>query len=404
MRFEFWTTTGHSHVRACIEESDSRRGRREEGSGVMLTLRDDVATFNYEVSEIHNDVLGLLCMVLFYPFIGREVEFPRPVSPRLREAFQLPCFRRLTFRNVSNDVPPYPGGTHMALSFGGGVDSTAVRVMFPEAYVVQEAHLRDGALVASHSHAVVRNLPRGHLVTTNARYMSHPGGWHTWPCSTCTSLLLATDLHIGAVLTGSVLGSCFLHNGSHFFDRHAKQRYHGPSGNFWQSAFEKIGLPMISPVMGMSEFQTMRLSLPLLHVGEVVYCMEHNGQACNCCTKCFRRAVIRTFLEPDAFGRSVDWTRFDTDVVHALLTARPLYFAHIFVMAISLQPHLYPTWMRSRLANLITVPSNWLLRVYAQAFELVPLPWRALIAERVKTHVIAMHATDVDILKNWGKG
>ena len=103
MRFEFWTTPGMSHLKAHFEESDSKVGKREEGSGTEITLIDDTVHFDYEVKEIHPDILGLLCLVTFFPFIGDEAEFPKPVSNRLVEAFQNKCFtekKNFKFRNI----------------------------------------------------------------------------------------------------------------------------------------------------------------------------------------------------------------------------------------------------------------------------------------------------------------
>ena len=92
MKFEFWTTPGHSHLRAIFEENDSLEGKREEGAGTPITLEQKTVTFDYEVDNIHPDLLGLLCLITFFPFIGTEAEFPQPVSPRLYEAFQNKCF------------------------------------------------------------------------------------------------------------------------------------------------------------------------------------------------------------------------------------------------------------------------------------------------------------------------
>ncbi len=68
-------------------------------------------------------------------------------------------------------------------------------------------------------------------------------------------------LNFGIILTGSILGSCFLSNGTKFWDRVKARAWHGPSGNYWQSAFEAIGLTMYSPVTGVSEMQTMKSSI-----------------------------------------------------------------------------------------------------------------------------------------------
>jgi len=66
-------------------------------------------------------------MLNFYPFIGKEVEFPKPVYPRLVKAFNSPKFiskKRINFRNVDPNIPIFRG-KEMALALGGGIDSPA---------------------------------------------------------------------------------------------------------------------------------------------------------------------------------------------------------------------------------------------------------------------------------------
>jgi hypothetical protein len=403
MRFEFWTEPGMSFLKAHFEDTDSRVGKREEGMGTEITLVHDTVKFDYEVKSIHPDVLGLLCMVTFFPFIGDEAEFPQPVSPRLHKAFQNKCFtdkKNIRFRNIDSSIPMYSGDV-IALSFGGGVDSSAVRQMFPEAFVVHEAHIKDGIVLPSHCHDVVKSLDsHGRVVQSNIRYLSQPGGWHSWPCSTSTSLLMATDMNFGIILTGSILGSCYLSNGTQFWDRNAATAWHGPTGNYWQSAFDAIGLPMFSPVTGVSEFQTMQLSMKLLNAGEVVYCMESDGSPCGTCSKCFRRDVIRTFLNETYVA---NWHLYQTESIIKFLQKRPMYFGHVFSTAFSLKPELYPDWVLNETKNLTQINNDWLMRVYIPSFELCDPEWRELITARVLEHINPMSQEDCSSLKEWNQ-
>ena len=403
MRFEFWTTPGMSHLKAHFEESDSKVGKREEGSGTEITLIYDTVHFDYEVKEIHPDILGLLCLVTFFPFIGNEVEFPRPVSNRLVDAFQNKCFtekKNFRFRNIDEDLPIYTG-SKIALSFGGGIDSSSVRKMFPEAFVVHEAHIRDGELVPSHCHEIVTNLgDKGRLVQTNMRYLSRPGGWHSWPCSASTSLLLATDMDFGIVLTGSILGSCFLSNGVRFWDRIKARGWHGPTGNYWQSAFDAIGLPMFSPVTGVSEYQTMEQSKQLLESGEVVYCMELDGLPCGTCSKCFRRDVIRAYLDDKYLP---NWTDYQTESIIRFLQKRPLYFGHVFSTAFSLKPSIFPNWILNEVKDLKETKHEWAMKVYKHAFELCAEDWREYISNRVLDYIQPMSKEEELEFKSWNQ-
>ena len=332
MRFEFSSNESQSVLRAVFEDGDRYESSRQEGAGQAITYSGDDITFDYPVSSIHPDLLGLLCLIVFYPFIGDRAVFPMPVSPRLEQAFCNQNFRRrFRFDNVDPDIEAY-SGSKMALSFGGGIDSSAVRTMFPDAYVVHEAHLKGGELLPSHAHRIVRSMgpERGRVVTSNQRYVSAPGGWHGWTCSAATALLMATDNDFGIILTGTVLGATLLANGSKYWDRFQARDRHGFTGNFWQSAFNAVGLPMFSPVCGASEYLTMTLSLDRVRTGDVVYCTEQDGRPCLRCSKCFRRDMIRAVVDAD---HRPEYKPYDRPDIHAFLETRPLYFGHIFSFA-----------------------------------------------------------------------
>ena len=219
MRFEFDSSENRTVLRAVFEEGDRTEGQRAEGAGTTIVYSGDDIEFGYGVTAVHPDLLGLLCLIIFYPFVGDRVVFPVPVSPRLEEAFRNPNFKRqFSFDNVDSSIEAYSGSS-MALAFGGGIDSSAVRTMFPEAYVVHEAHWREGRLVPAGTHRVVNDmgLDRGRVVATNQRYVSKPGGWHGWTCSLATALLLATDHDFGIILMGTPLGGHAPQGGNRVF-------------------------------------------------------------------------------------------------------------------------------------------------------------------------------------------
>ena len=426
MRFEFWTEKGTSHIKAHFEEGDTYVGNRQEGSGAQIQYSGEDISFDYEVKQIHPDILGLICLLIFYPFIGHKVEFPYPVSPRLEKAFRNQNFKRqFEFVNVDDNISIYQG-SRMALSLGGGIDSSSVRVMFPEAFIVHEAHLRDKKvkkpkktfwnkyfgfpripdqpvkeLVPSDTNSIVEALDvgKGRLITSNQRYVSEPGGWHTWPCSTITSLLLATDMNLGIIFTGTNAGSSMLSNGDSFWDRIKARKYHGPSGNFWQSTFEAIGIPLFSPIIGTSGFQAMKLSMELVRANEVVSCMKKEGNACKCCTKCLRRDLIRATVDSKHIP---DWDAYDTELIHEALTNRPLYFGHVHSYAISKLDNL-PLFISERLVDIPRIETDWPMKFYDKAFVLCPEEWRDTIKERVLSFVDPMNSEEIEDFKTWSQ-
>ena len=426
MKFEFWTKNKHSYIRANFEKDDSYVGNRQEGAGSQIEYTGEVISFDYEVKNIHPDILGLICLLIFYPFIGKQVEFPMPVSSRLKEAFSNQNFKKqFEFVNIDDNLSIFTG-SKMALSLGGGIDSSSVRAMFPEAFIVHEAHLRDKKikkqkktfwnkyfnfsksvstptkeLVLSDTNAIVKALgsEKGKLITSNQRYVSKPGGWHTWPCSTITSLLLATDMDFGIIFTGTNAGSSMLSNGDSFWDRLYARKFHGPSGNFWQSTFESIGIPLFSPIIGTSGFQAMALSMDLVRSNEVVSCMKKEGNACRSCTKCLRRDLIRTVVDQTYIP---NWKAYDTTIIHDALTNRPLYFGHVHSYAVSKLDNL-PSFISERLEGLPRIKTDWPIKFYEKTFELCPQEWREIIRERVLSFINPMNSDEIEEFKNWSQ-
>ena len=352
------------------------------------------------VTAIHPDLLGLLCLIIFYPFVGERVVFPMPVSPRLEEAFRNPNFRRqFRFDNVDSSVEMY-SGSEMALSFGGGSTPAPSRTMFPEAYVVHEAHWQQGRLVPSDTHRVVHDmgLGRGRVVATNQRYVSRPGGWHGWTCSLATTLLMATDRDFGVILMGSTLGGTLLRGGNRVLGPLQGQ---GLARNHrellavriqlqWecrcslQSAEPAPSSPWSShsTCCGPGTCSTARSRT------EVHAVNARNG---------LRRDVVRAVVDP---GHYPQWAPYDNQVARAYLEGDPLTHGHVFSFARSRVNGL-PKFIRSRLKDLQKIESAWPLRVHTGTFDFCDDRWRPTIQRRVLEHLDPMRQEDVAEMETW---
>jgi len=208
---------------------------------------------------------------------------------------------------------------------------------------------------------------------------------------------MATDHRFGIILMGSNLGGTLLRNGTRYYNRFKARKWHGPTGNFWQSAFDDIGIPVFSPVSGASEYLTMTLSLDLVRPGRVVYCMERNGSACHRCTKCMRRDVIRTLVDE---GHRADWGPYDRKDIHEFLERDPLYEAYIFSFARD-RVNTLPHFMKSRLGGLPSIELDWPMRIHPGTFRFCDKAWRPMIRKRVLGHVEPMTRRQVSEMKKW---
>ena len=399
MRFEADFSGSRTVLRAVFEEGDSPEGRREKGPGTIITYSGEDIEFDYAPGDIHPDLLGLLFLIIFYPFIGERAVFPAAVSPRLEEAFRNSCFnRQFRFDPVSTSLEPYTG-SEAALAFGGGTDSSAVLAMFPEAFVVHEAHAREGRIVPSFVHRAVRDLgpDRARVITSNQRYVSAPGGWHNWPCALATALLMATDYDFGIILTGTGLEGTLLSGGTKYFDRFEARLYGGPTGNAWQSAFNAVGLPAFSPVSGASAFATAELSLGLTRAGRVFSCTLAGGAPCMRCAKCLRKDLSRAVVDP---WHTVRWDSYDHPGIHAFLARDPLPQGNVFSYSRGRVSGL-PDFIGTLTTDLPEIETQWPRRTHAGTLEFCDPRWRPMIRERVLDHLEEMQPDDIAEMQRW---
>lgn len=401
MIFNYYCSGGCTFIEAVFEDDDLKVSQRLEGAGVSISNQNPLVFFNKDYGDVHPDIIGLACLAIFYPFIGSKVTFPQPVTAKLAESINRPIFlkhKQLDIRNIDVNLSGYCGEFGEVLAFGGGMDSSAIRALFPEAYVVHEASVRNGELVKDEANKVTLELEkrgRGSLVETNSRYISAPGGWHVWIGSIVTSLLEAGVRRAKYIYAGTILGSAFMSNGAKYFDRHVSSKWHGVSGNYWQQLFWDIGIPMVQPLMGCSEILTMEVSLKYLPKHEMSYCTADEGRACGVCPKCFRRSCIDSFVS----GREVTFDHFNNYHVNAILNKKPLYFGHIYAGLISANWDV-PEFVGDRF-DFLPKDNSFVLGFNPESLDFMPHELKGDIGERLQDNFRSMTEDELRQMKNW---
>lgn len=236
---------------------------------------------------------------------------------------------------------------------------------------------------------------KGTLVTSNQRFLSQPTGWHVWIASAVTAALVASKRKSSYVLTGTNLGSSFIQNGTKYFDRHSSSKWHGISGNYWEQLFWDIGLPVFSPISGMSELLNLDISYKKLDKTEVVYCNKKDGGNCGKCAKCFRRECVEDFLGVS----NVDYEKFRNADVIKMLDKRPTYFGHLYASMLN-DGWLPPKWILDRLSHL---PSDvsFPLKYNVESLDFVPENLRDEISKRILSNFEPMSEKELSSMKAW---
>lgn len=184
--------------------------------------------------------------------------------------------------------------------FGGGVDSTAICKLYPEAHKI----VLDTTPYSSYS------LKEGDIfVKTNLKSSAfNPKGFVVWSQPFCVapiiSALYTADDCI--YLLGSILGSSYLQNGNKYFDREARSnpRY-GVTGNYYHSIFNELNIRLYAPLANCSELISTKIAYRN-QTSNLAYCQSNSGYPCLRCFKCLRKNVEQEYLKlPSSQFKSV---------------------------------------------------------------------------------------------------
>lgn len=394
MKFEYWKENSKTYIRAIVENESEQTGFRAEGPFPKIEMVNNTIEFDYDTKEIHPDLLALLCIVCFYPYCKGDVTFPKDVSENFANAFGENGLKQkevidgsytetniINVLNIDKDLVPYRG-SKISVSYGGGMDSTALYALFPEAiYVHEQTRLLNGEIVQDNS---IQNIDfinsKGgtalSFANTNRRGISRPSGWAAWTACAANALLISTDYNIGYIFTGTVLGSAFLWNGTKYFPANERK-------NQWVETFNKIGIPLVQVTSGLTEISNAKILIENNLIDLPVWCNGNKGGNCHKCWKCFRRDTILEYLNYKNYDDEY-WERYNTTDIINNLNKKPLYFGHIFKETLKNLEHI--NWISGLIDN-IPESKDFVNSFHEPSLEIIPNELRNLVKNRITKYV-----------------
>lgn len=394
MIFEYWKEKGKTYIKANIENEDESYGYRAESPYPKIEMVNNIIEFDYEVKDIHPDILALLCIVCFYPYCKGDVTFPKNVSENFASSFGEKGLKQkemidgsyketnsINVINIDKGLIPYRG-SKISVSYGGGMDSSALYALFPEAiYIHEQTMLPNGNIVKDNSlkniEYIIENDGKAFsFYNTNRRGISKPSGWATWTACATNTLLLASDYDIGYIFTGTVLGTLFLWNGSKYYPSNEKK-------NEWVEVFEKVGIPLVQVTGGISEISNTKILMENNLIDMPVWCNINDGDNCHKCWKCFRRDTILNYLKYKNYDDEY-WERYNNQNIINNLNKKPLYFGHIFKETLKELNHI--DWIKG-ITDEIPESSEFVNHVHEPSLEIIPGELRNMVKNRIIKYI-----------------
>jgi len=326
-------------ILAICENEGEQFGYRDEGDRVEIRLKEKISRlkFEYIPKEIHPDIVALICYCAFYPFIKEWVTFPLEISLQAKSIFERFYLQTKTngkvglaapikVRNASATVTPYKSRKSSALiSFGGGMDSTAVSLLYPEIPLVNQYDGFEQSVAMHELYGKIRSVNPAitcYSHYSNIRTLTKPEGFTGWTCCYLCALLMLVDCGADNILTGGVLGSKYLGGSSNRFIKASAMVENGgmlQSNKYfrnWEAFFLGLGVRPQHPVSGMSGVLTAKIVEEMKLGDAVLYCQKEEGRPCHSCAKCFTKNLALEYWEYQKTGefRAKDyWEQYNSN-------------------------------------------------------------------------------------------
>ena len=277
------------------------------------------------------------------------------------------------------DVEARSRGQHHALSYSGGIDSTAAMILMPNNTILAY-HERNFTSMLNHS------LPYSTFeaieLRTNRRVLRIPSnhekirtfsgkqtGFSTANAACVHLILLADHLDLSSIAFGTVIENTWLEKGLKFRDFSLSHYW-----NYWPKKFEQAGLMYVLPINHITEAGALSICKQSSFSDVVNSCLRgHNGEWCGRCWKCFHKN--------GPLGRKIDPS--SKEISHFLNTS-PLRTGQHALWALKVQ---YLEYLAPHLIPFIEEDLSWWERAYSPGLELIDQPLKDYLRSETEKYL-----------------
>ncbi|MBU5254939.1 DUF6395 domain-containing protein [Tissierella praeacuta] len=362
---------------------------------------------DWNMENIHPDVLALVIILIAYPFIDKEILVPIGVSQSFHDSFKkettksiYPIDQNLKPRVSSKNSVP-------GLAYSGGVDSTAALALLPNNTVCffldrilpkeleKSLKLHDKSSVYDTYAQLEKKGRQGYMIKTDLEYVRVPRGFPVELSTTIPALLLSDYVGIDSVSTGTILEHQFIPYHKIFLDRDYFVK--------WKNIFEIIDIPLNQVTAGISEVGTMKIVLNSPYHLFNHWCMRGNkSKPCLKCDKCFRKKLLEMILlEQDIPNAMLD-NLFLSPEVRTMLKKLPITCENVITYITShyVGNHTLMKSLKKRTLGDV-LDTTWMEKWYSPGKDLIAKKHYNYIEKEIIKHLKIMNENDKINMKNW---
>src|SRR5690625_31096 len=253
---------------------------------------------DWTIDDIHPDVFALAIIAIIYPFVGSKVQLPIGISKPFHNIVKRVMNKQVLPINDQLSPRKAPATAVPALTFSGGIDSTAAAILLPEnthlVYVDRllpkgETKTLLNQEAANYACDSMASLGRDvHQIKTDMQYIRKPVGFGSYLADAVPALLLADYYGFDTIAHGQTLEIGYQVGHIGFKDCKRTE-----VGHPWFRLLAAIDMTYTLPTIGLSEVSTKKIVMKSPYQKLVQGCSRGKVyKPCMNCFKCFRKDLL----------------------------------------------------------------------------------------------------------------
>ncbi|MBU5465855.1 hypothetical protein KQI49_03305 [Virgibacillus sp. MSJ-26] len=362
---------------------------------------------DWTIESVHPDVFALAMIAAIHPFIGSTIRLPRGVSPNFHNLVKRVANKRVLPVNAELSPRKAPSNAVPALTFSGGIDSTAAAILLPENThlfyfdrLIPKPEVKTLLNQEAAYYACDRMAALGrpvHKIKTDMQYLRKPVGFNSYLADAVPPLLLADYYGFDSVGHGQTLEIGY--QIGHLGYKDCKKT---EVGDPWFKLLTAVDLTYTLPTIGLSEVITTRIVNNSSYHEFAQACSRGKiKQPCMNCFKCFRKSLLEKVMRNQSISDSFLDKLFNIRDAKIVLNAPPpIYFASILAYITAHYNGNHPKMLAlKKNVRGDTLQVDWMNKWYSKSQEFLAPKYRNHIKQEILKHVEPMTPQDIKTMK-----
>lgn len=401
LELEFTPEPGDTTTQHIFESTYKRFRKVEMGSNrCEIHLPTD-----WDIDDLHPDVFALAVLSIVYPFCGSEMTLPQGVSQYFHDQVYKYTKKKVLPINKTLSPRKAPSNAVPALTYSGGIDSTAAVLLLPE-----DTHLfyfdrivpkgvktllnQEAAYYACDSMADLGKTV--HKIKSDIQYTRLPVGFSTYLTDAVPALLLADYYGFDTVGHGQTLEIGYQIGHLPYKDCQETE-----IGDPWHPLLASIDMPYTLPTIGLSEISTTRMVSHSPYNDFAQACSRGKiKEPCMNCFKCFRKDLLeKVIMGIPLEDRYLDQL-FSIKDVQRVINTKPIYFASVLAYITANYNGNHEEMLalkRETRGDILQV--DWMDKWHSNSQEFLAPKYRSHIIKEIEKYAEPMNVHDVERMK-----